>query len=133
MEFALIMSGLVAGAAWLTLPVAGPLEVELKPRARVERAAAKPVIVSIAESGEVFLSSRVVTKAQLRAHLAAIDANDRVVTRVFVRAHPRLAHGKTMAVMQLIAGEGFANIALVPGGSGAAVERGFVTAPRQDN
>jgi biopolymer transport protein ExbD len=132
MEAALALSVLMTGAAYFVMPVSGPLEVTLAARAAQPRDVAKPVIVSIAEDGALFLASRPVTRAQLSAHLAGIDQSDRLTTRVFVRAHPRLAHGKTMAVMQAIVAEGFDNIALVPGGNGAAVERGFGAAIQQD-
>ena len=132
MEVALTLSVLLTGTAVFMMPVAGPLEVTLAPSDVQPREVNTPVIVSIAEDGALFLGARPVTRAQLSAHLAGLDPSERETTRVFVRAHPRLAHGKAMAVMQAITAEGFDNIALVPGGNGAAVERGFGAAIQQD-
>lgn len=128
MEIGLFLTAMMAMAAFFVVPVAEPVEVTLAPSKAQTSEPAAPLVISIDASGTLYLSSRPIGKDDLSSHLAAISKEERAATRVFVRAHPALPNGKTMAVMQMIVAEGFENIALVPGGNGAAVERGFGSA-----
>jgi biopolymer transport protein TolR len=73
---------------------------------------AKPITLSIRQSGQVFLGEAEVRDDEIGARLAA-SAGQGFEERVFVRGDKRVDYGRVAQVMAIVTGAGFKRVALV--------------------
>jgi biopolymer transport protein TolR len=73
---------------------------------------AKPVTLSIRQTGQVFLGEDEVTDDAIVARLTA-TAREGFEERVFVRGDKRVDYGSVAQVMGIVTGGGFKRVALV--------------------
>jgi biopolymer transport protein TolR len=73
---------------------------------------AKPITLSIRQSGQVFLGEAEVRDDEIGARLTA-SAGQGFEERVFVRGDKRVDYGRVAQVMSIVTGAGFKRVALV--------------------
>ncbi len=73
---------------------------------------AKPITLSIRQSGQVFLGENEVRDDEIVARLTA-NASQGLEERVFVRGDKRVDYGRVAQVMSIVTGAGFKRVALV--------------------
>jgi len=91
----------------------------------------EPLVVSIDESGTIYIQETEVDSATLVPKLRAITQNN-PEARIFVRGDQKIAYGRIMEVMGLMNAAGFTKVALIAempgaspgGGQGAEDENG---------
>ncbi len=87
----------------------------------------EPLVVSIDESGTLYIQETEVDSATLVPKLRAITQNN-PEARIFVRGDRKIAYGRIMEVMGLMNAAGFTKVALIaempgaPSGSGQGAE-----------
>ena len=73
---------------------------------------AKPITLSIRQSGQVFFGENEVRDDEIVARLTA-NAGQGLEERVFVRGDKRVDYGRVAQVMSIVTGAGFKRVALV--------------------
>jgi biopolymer transport protein TolR len=72
----------------------------------------QPIIITVDENGDLYLSESRVSRAQLITTLSELTGDNRQ-KRIFIRGDQALAYGQVMDVMGAITAAGYSKVALV--------------------
>ena len=93
------------------MTVGVPLDLP-QTRARPLNVDAKPITLSIRQTGQVFFGENEVRDEEIVPRLTA-NASQGLEERVFVRGDKRVDYGRVAQVMSIVTGAGFKRVALV--------------------